>query len=86
MNKMMDSFTRSTADGEALKDLSLKGKQSMDELTGTKDGFQQSFEKLIGNMDHLVQKLDENNSFTVKIQDIAEQTNLLAVNYPPPTL
>ncbi|MFD2042795.1 methyl-accepting chemotaxis protein [Ornithinibacillus salinisoli] len=80
LEKMMTSFTRSTKDGEELIDLSSEGKQSMVTLSETIIGFQQSFEQLTINMESLVQKIQENNSFAAKIQDIAEQTNLLALN------
>lgn len=80
LSKMIHSFSRSTADGEELKRLSMEGQESMENLSGTMDGFQQSFEQLGTHMNNLVQKMHENNNFTVKIQEIAEQTNLLALN------
>ncbi|MGP4106560.1 methyl-accepting chemotaxis protein [Virgibacillus sp. L01] len=80
LSKMIHSFSRSTADGEELKLLSMEGQQSMDNLSITMNGFQQSFEQLGTNMNNLVHKMQENNTFTEKIQDIAEQTNLLALN------
>ncbi|MFD1037638.1 methyl-accepting chemotaxis protein [Virgibacillus byunsanensis] len=78
--KMITSFSKSTQDGEELRALSLQGQQSMENLSGTMEGFQSSFEQLRVNMENLVQKMNENNTFTSKIQDIAEQTNLLALN------
>ncbi|MFB4167061.1 methyl-accepting chemotaxis protein [Virgibacillus sp. JSM 102003] len=80
LSKMIHSFSRSTADGEELKELSMEGQRSMDNLSVTMNGFQESFEQLGTNMDNLVHKMQENNTFTEKIQDIAEQTNLLALN------
>lgn len=80
LEKMMGSFAESTKDGEALRTLSLEGQTSMEDLSATMDGFQRSFGQLIMNMENLVQKMQENNNFTSKIQDIAEQTNLLALN------
>ncbi|MEC5423716.1 methyl-accepting chemotaxis protein [Virgibacillus sp. C22-A2] len=80
LEKMITSFTQSTADGEDLKTLSIEGQQSIEGLAGTMDEFQDSFEHLIVNMKNLVHKMHENNNFTTKIQDIAEQTNLLALN------
>ncbi|MUK88762.1 chemotaxis protein [Ornithinibacillus sp. L9] len=80
LEKMMGSFTRSTKDGEELIELSSHGKQSMEDLSKTIQGFQSSFEKLMINMENLVKKIQENNTFAAKIQDIAEQTNLLALN------
>lgn len=80
LGKMSNSFLRSTADGEELKELSITGHQSMEHLAKTMDGFYHSFEGLNGNMEDLVQKMQENNIFTTKIQEIAEQTNLLALN------
>ncbi|MFC4559129.1 methyl-accepting chemotaxis protein [Virgibacillus kekensis] len=80
LSKMIHSFSRSMADGEELKTLSLKGHTSMEDLADTLNKFQQSFDQLGGNMDNLVKKIDENNKFTEKIQEIAEQTNLLALN------
>ncbi|WP_106498121.1 methyl-accepting chemotaxis protein [Lentibacillus sp. Marseille-P4043] len=80
LEKMIASFEKSTQDGEELKMLSSKGQHSVEQLTVTLDGFQQSFELLRKNMDQLVKRIDENNTYTGKIQDIAEQTNLLALN------
>lgn len=80
VGKMLTSLTKGKEDGEVLKDLSSKGQQTMEGLTDTIYQFQQSFEHLIITMENLVQKMQENNSFTAKIEDIAEQTNLLALN------
>ncbi|WP_163971357.1 methyl-accepting chemotaxis protein [Oceanobacillus halotolerans] len=80
LEKMLTSFSRSTKDGEELKALSETSQGSMTQLVEMLDGFQASFESLRVNMEHLVQKMHENNQFTTKIQDIAEQTNLLALN------
>ncbi|MBP1947353.1 methyl-accepting chemotaxis protein [Virgibacillus litoralis] len=80
LSKMIHSFSQSTADGEELKELSMEGQQSMENLSATMNGFQQSFEQLGTNMNNLVHKMQENNTFTEKIQDIAAQTNLLALN------
>ncbi|WP_042149240.1 methyl-accepting chemotaxis protein [Paucisalibacillus sp. EB02] len=80
LEKMIVSFSNSVADGEKLIDLSTNGKVSMETLAETINDFQASFDQLTLNMENLVQRIDENNSNTEKIQDIAEQTNLLALN------
>ncbi|MGY0694896.1 methyl-accepting chemotaxis protein [Virgibacillus sp. FSP13] len=80
LEKMIASFAKSTQDGEELRLLSSKGQHSVEQLTATLAGFQESFELLRKNMDQLVQRIGENNTYTGKIQDIAEQTNLLALN------
>ena len=80
LNKMIVSFSNSVADGEELINLSTKGTASMDTLAKTIHDFQASFDQLTMNMENLVQRIDENNSNTEKIQDIAKQTNLLALN------
>ncbi|WP_047986122.1 methyl-accepting chemotaxis protein [Ornithinibacillus californiensis] len=80
LEKMIDSFSRSVADGEDLIQLSTVGKGSVETLYGTIEDFHQSFEHLTMNMESLVNRIDENNSNAEKIQDIAEQTNLLALN------
>ncbi|WP_164669611.1 methyl-accepting chemotaxis protein [Virgibacillus doumboii] len=80
LSKMIQSFSKSTADGEELRDLSMEGQKSMDNLSETMNGFHKSFDQLDQNMNNLVHKMQENNSFTEKIQEIAEQTNLLALN------
>ena len=80
IEKMMHSFMQSKDDGEELKDLSIKGKDSMEELSSLMGGFQRSFELLIGKMESLVTNIQDNNRYTLKIREIAEQTNLLALN------
>lgn len=80
LEKMITSFVRATRDGEELDLLAAKGQQSVEFLSDTLEGFQQSFQLLQVNMNQLVQRMQENNVFTAKIQDIAEQTNLLALN------
>ncbi|MFD1849982.1 methyl-accepting chemotaxis protein [Oceanobacillus bengalensis] len=80
VENMLTSFKESTENGEELKILSFKGQQSIIELTIILDGFQDSFNLLIKNMDKLVHIIRENNNFTAKIQDISAQTNLLALN------
>ncbi|SES69075.1 methyl-accepting chemotaxis protein [Oceanobacillus limi] len=80
VGKMLRSFERSTKDGEELVKLSSEGQISMERLSETITGFQQSFGQLTATMESLVDRIQENNRFAVKIQDIAEQTNLLALN------
>lgn len=80
LDKMLRSFTQSKEDGEELKELSIKGKDSMEELSSLMSGFKQSFELLIGKMESLVTNIQDNNSYTLKIREISEQTNLLALN------
>src|SRR5699024_5983758 len=80
LSKMIHSFSKSSDDGEELKGLSMEGQKSMDNLSETMNGFHTSFNQLDQNMNNLVHKMHENNTFTEKIQEIAEQTNLLALN------
>ncbi|MBC5636601.1 chemotaxis protein [Ornithinibacillus sp. BX22] len=80
LEKMMVSFSKSVEDGEDLIQLSTMGQESIQSLTVTINDFKQSFEKLTENMESLVHRIDENNTYAAKIQGIAEQTNLLALN------
>lgn len=80
LGEMMDSFVKGMKDGEHLKDLSMKGENSINSLSETMDGFQLSFNQLSNNMESLVEKMNESSNYTAQIQDIAEQTNLLALN------
>lgn len=78
--EMMDSFVKSMKDGEHLKDLSIKGESSINNLSETMDSFQLSFNQLGTHMESLVEKMNESSTYTAQIQDIAEETNLLALN------
>ncbi|WP_067730722.1 methyl-accepting chemotaxis protein [Oceanobacillus damuensis] len=80
LNKMMESFTKTVDEGEQLKSLSENGHESIEDLSSTMEGFQDSFNQLISNMENLVTKIQVNNNFTAQIRDIATQTNLLALN------
>ncbi|MFC4024548.1 methyl-accepting chemotaxis protein [Oceanobacillus longus] len=80
LEKMMDTFARTTAEGKQLKVLSQKGYDSIEDLSVMMTGFQHSFIQLINNMENLVSKIKMNHTFTAQIQDIATQTNLLALN------
>lgn len=80
LNKMMHSFQKTKNSGEELADLSTKGKNTMENLAVIMNGFQISFKRFIHKMENLVQTIQDNNRYTLKIRDIAEQTNLLALN------
>lgn len=80
LERMLDSFIESKADGEELKKVSMQGHDSLIELTETISEYEQSIRHLGETMESLVQKMAESNEFTLMIQEISEQTNLLALN------
>ncbi|MEH7384243.1 methyl-accepting chemotaxis protein [Bacillus sp. JJ1521] len=84
LNKSIQEFVQGAAhlnnQTENAKQAADNGTSTIDLLLSKLTDFQASVSSMAATMNHLVEKINETNGFTDRIQEIASQTNLLALN------
>lgn len=80
IQELVQGSTHLSNQTESANQAADNGNDTIDQLLVTITNFQASVKSMSDTMDQLVEKINETNTFTNRIQEIASQTNLLALN------